>query len=171
MVLVWFSDLLGVETLSKWPPKQPNVIRTEAQLMKGTQSWKNSKLKQVVPLGWVFLANLVWECTEVTYDCALSPGLSQNQELGTSPPCVSALLYITISHPHHFAKLWWSHALLTGNSCMYSDVWAVIPHSEHACMCDYAQTTSMGSEILTLGVQYDILPQVPWHILTLSLLG
>ena len=77
---------------------------------------KNSKLKHVFPLGWIFLANPVWECTKVLYNYALNSGLSQNQELGTLPPCVRALLYIfnddvMLSCPHHHAKLWWHHTL------------------------------------------------------------
>ena len=107
MVLaVWYSNLLGVGTLSQWLPKQMNVLRTKAQSITSTQSWKNSKLKQVVHLGWAFLANKVWECTKVHHYCVLSPVLSQNQKLGTSPLHVSTLLHlfnndVTPSHPCH----------------------------------------------------------------------
>ena len=44
---------------------------------------------------------------------------------------------------------------------MHSNVWVVIPHSEHVHLCDHAQTISTGSEIPTLGIHHDTLPQVP----------
>ena len=61
------SDLLVVGTLPQWQPKQTNVIKIEASLIKGTWSWKNSKPKHVFPLDWVFLANPVSECTALPY--------------------------------------------------------------------------------------------------------
>ena len=113
VLAVQYSDLLGVETLSQWLSKQTKVIRTEAQSINGAQSSKNSKLKHIVPLSWVFLANPVQECTEVPYNCVLSPVPSQNKEIGAPSPGVSALLYLfnngfMISHWHHCYVTEWS---------------------------------------------------------------
>ena len=64
----WQSLLSGTSIFMGWKhsqqlPKQTNVIRTEASSINTTRSWKNSKLKHVVPVGWVFLANPLRECT------------------------------------------------------------------------------------------------------------
>ena len=104
ILTVWYSNLLEVGTLSWWPPKGMNVIRTKPSWTNSTWSWKKSKLKHVFPLGWLILSNPVWEHTKLPYSCVLSSGLSQNQRLGTSPHCLSALLYlftndITLSCP------------------------------------------------------------------------
>ena len=40
---------------------------------------------------------------------------------------------------------------------MHSDVWVVISCSEDVHLCNITQTTSMGSEILTLGIHHDTL--------------
>ena len=73
--------------------------------------------------------------------------------------------HITVQSFGDVMLFWWEthrHAF----RCVSSN-----PFSEHVHLCDHVQTTSMGLEILTLGVHHDGLSQVPQHILTLSLPG
>ena len=106
-LLLWFSW-----GNTWWPLKQRNVIRTKAWSTNGKQLWKTINKNMEVSLGCVLLVNLAWECTKEPYNYALNPVPSQNQELGTSPPWVSALLYlfnndVTISCPcHHHITMW-----------------------------------------------------------------
>ena len=84
-----------------------------------------------------------------------------------------ATTYITNTSPlHHCMMLWWCHALFGRKpTCMCPNMWAEIPHSEHVHLCDHAQPTSMGSVIPAPGAHHGTIPQVPQHILMLSLPG
>ena len=161
MVLAaWYSNLLELGTLYQWLPKQMNVIRTKAWLVNSAWSWKNSKLKQIISLNLVFLTNPVWEHTEVPHGFASSLVLYKDQQLGIPSPHANTLLYpfnnnimprchiTTTSLPTLLCK-----ALVM--SCSFGRK-LMCPCSEHVHLCDHAQTISMGLEILTLGVHFDI---------------